>query len=459
MIPNHSPWIAQLKRTRPVTSLEHDLETEIVIVGGGIAGVTTAFFILRDTQKKVVLLEADKIAHGATGYNAGQLTSYFERPLSELVEEFGLALAVEGQRSVESAWELIDEIVAEATLTTPIYRFTGYAGLSTLEQVQQHLKDNQCRAQGGLSGEEVLIAEEWTEREVIGSEYQSLYTVAPQKDILELLETQNTEYIAAISNQKGCANSALFTEELLGYLVATYPERFSFYEASPVRVVELAEHAATIKTERCRVAAERVVLCTNGFEGFTITNTAGRAIDPEFHHMIAGRIGYMSGYTEPRHRPPTAISYMPPARESGDPTGETYYYLTRRPHTHESGTTHNLVCTGGPEKVLPNGAIYSRTHACDEHVREEIDDFLRSSYDKFPAEETEYAFCWHGLMGYTPNGVRRIGPEPLNPVLLYNLGCNGVGILPSVFGAHRIARFVNGDVLEKSIFDPGEVVG
>lgn len=459
MIPNHSPWIAQLNRTRQITPLERDLETEVVIVGGGIAGVTTAFFALRDTTKRVVLLEADKIAHGATGYNAGQLTSYFERPLSELVEEFGLALAVEGQRSVESAWQLIDDIVAEAALTTPIYRFTGYAGLSTLEQVEQHLKDNQCRVQGGLGGEEILVAEEWTEREALGEVYRDLYTTAPQKDILELLETQNTEYVAAISNQKGCANSALFTEELLGYLVATYPERFAFYEASPVRTVELADAAVTIKTSNNVIIAERVVLCTNGFEGFTITNTAGRAIDPAFHHMIAGRIGYMSGYTEPRHRPPTAISYVPPPRGSGDPTGETYYYLTRRPHTHESGATHNLVCTGGPEKVLPNGAIYSRAHACDERVREEIDDFLRSSYDKFPAEETEYAFCWHGLMGYTPNGVRRIGPEPLNPVLLYNLGCNGVGILPSIFGAQRIARFLNGEAVEASIFDPGEAVG
>lgn len=75
----------------------------MVIVGGGIAGVVTAFFTLRDTNKTVILLEADKIAHGATGHNAGQLASYFERPLWELVEEFGLELAINGQRSVESA--------------------------------------------------------------------------------------------------------------------------------------------------------------------------------------------------------------------------------------------------------------------------------------------------------------------------------------------------------------------
>lgn len=57
-------------------------------------------------------------------------------------------------------------------------------------------------------------------------------------------------------------------------------------------------------------------------------------------------------------------------------------------------------------------------------------------------------------MGYTPTGLRCIGPEPTNPVLLYNLGCNGVGIFPSIFGSKRIAQFLKGEHLEPLIFDP-----
>ena len=159
MIPNRSPWIKQLNRTRPVKPLTENVDTDVVIVGGGIAGVTTAFFTLRDTDKRVVLIEADKIAHGATGYNAGQITSYFERPLTELVDEFGLELAIDGQKSVESGWLLLDEIVAQASLQTPVYRFTGYAGLTSLAQLQQHLKNNQYRLMGGLQTEGVLVAE------------------------------------------------------------------------------------------------------------------------------------------------------------------------------------------------------------------------------------------------------------------------------------------------------------
>jgi glycine/D-amino acid oxidase-like deaminating enzyme len=60
-------------------------------------------------------------------------------------------------------------------------------------------------------------------------------------------------------------------------------------------------------------------------------------------------------------------------------------------------------------------------------------------------------------MGYTSNGIRLIGPDPANSSLIYNLGCNGIGILPSIYGGKRIAQYINGEALEPSIFDPRSV--
>lgn len=455
MIPNHSPWIKQLNRTRPVVSIDKNTSADVAIIGGGIAGVTTAYFTLRNTDKHVVLIEADKIAHGATGHNAGQITSYFERPLSELVDEFGHALAIDGQRSIESGWILLDEMVSEAKLQTPLYRFTGYAGLSTLEQVLKHLKNNRCRVQGNLQTESIFIAEEWEERKHIPNEYKDLYNTIAHKDLLELLETKNSDYIGALSFQKGCMNSALFSEELIGYLIATYKHRFSFFEGSPVKTVRLQKNGGILEVLSHTIEAKKIVLCTNGFENFTIKNEAGAEIDTSFHHSVTGRIGYMSGYVEPLNQQPVAISYFPKDSEhNSDPTGENYFYLTRRPHEYGGDNSYNLVSAGGPEKVLPNGAIYSREDEYSEEMREIIDAFLRKTYAKYPGIETEYAFSWHGLMGYTPSGVRLIGFEPRNPVLLYNLGCNGVGILPSIFGGKRISLLIKGETVAQSIFDP-----
>ena len=61
---------------------------------------------------------------------------------------------------------------------------------------------------------------------------------------------------------------------------------------------------------------------------------------------------------------------------------------------------------------------------------------------------------WHGLMGYAPGRVRVVGEHPRVPGLLYNLGCNGVGFLPSIAGADRVARILAGERPGPSIFDP-----
>ncbi len=421
MVITQSPWLAQLKRTRPVTTLSGNIATDIAIVGGGIAGIMTAYFILRDTDKTVVVIEADKVAHGATGHNAGQITSYFERPLSALVEQFGLEMASKGQEAIESGWALLDTVHEEANVTTSMYRFTGHAGVTTLQQLLVHLENNWCRAESRrLDLESILVAEEAAYLKDIPAKYVNLYATLPHKDILALMETKNKD-------------------------------RFVLYEGSPVSNVVLQEDGGVLHSLEHTIRAKRIVLCTNGFENFTITNEHGRDINARFHHTVHGTVGYMAGYVEPLNRDPIAISYFPESKHYGD---EPYYYLTRRPHDAGEVHQHNLVCIGGPEKKLTDTAIYSREETYEERIQDMIDAFLHANYQHAADEHTQYAFLWHGLMGYTTSGVRLIGPEPLNPVLMYNLGCNGVGILPSIYGGKRISEIVVGKELEPSMFDP-----
>jgi glycine/D-amino acid oxidase-like deaminating enzyme len=453
MIPNNSPWIAQLNRTRPVVSLAGHLSTDVVIVGGGIAGISTAYFILKHTDKKVVLLEADKIAHGATGHNAGQITSYFERPFYEIVEEFGLKVASQGQAGIESAWDLLDQILSDASLATPVYRFEGYAGYSNLEQLLPELKSNLCRVKGGLTAERVLVSEESGIAKDIPKIYKGLFEIAPQKEILDQLETNNPAYIASMSQKKGCTNSALLCEEIVGFMSAHYRDRFSFYEGNKVNRIVLEKKGGIAEVGQHRIAASHIVLCTNGFENFHIQNNAGREIDTFFHHTVRGRIGYMAGYLEEARNPPIALSYYPKViGPNFDPSSEPYFYLTRRPYDHER-REHRLVCIGGPEKALPNDATYTRENSGSQEIQWQDEEFMQNNYRHYP-KTVEYLFFWHGLMGYTPNRIRRVGHEPLNRVLMYNLGCNGVGILPSIYGGKRIAQLLSGLDLEPSIFDP-----
>lgn len=457
MQPISSPWLSQLNRKRREYSLTDNAECAVAIVGGGIAGLCTAYFILKNTKQSVILLEAYRVAHGATGHNAGQIASYFEKPFAEIVKEYGKKMASEGQRAVESAWDLLEHIYQDAQLKTPFWSFPGYAGLRDESEVLHHLQDILDLADTGEAAERMLIAESAPFVNTLPAKFKSCYKVVPHHEVLQLLETKNSEFQATLIKRKGCLNSALFTEELAGYLLKTYKQRFVLAEQSPVNTIILRQHSALLTVKQHVIVAKKVILCTNGFEKFTILNTVGTEIDTAFHHMVRGAIGYMAAYLDRAGEPPVAISYLPASGEVDKQAFVTdeYFYLTRRPFEEPGKRGHNLICVGGPELDIEDTTQYVRDeHAFPEHAQKEIDDFLHASFARAPKGKIKYKFRWHGLMGYTPNGLRRIGPEPRNPVLLYNLGCNGVGILPSIYGAARLATLLAGKKVKPTIFDP-----
>ena len=55
---NFSPWLHQLyeeKINREVKKVDSETETDILIVGAGIAGISTAYFLLKYTDKKIII--------------------------------------------------------------------------------------------------------------------------------------------------------------------------------------------------------------------------------------------------------------------------------------------------------------------------------------------------------------------------------------------------------------------
>ncbi len=460
MFVNHSPWLHQLNRTRPVTSAEHAKEADVAIIGGGIAGVATAYFTLKNTAQTVMLVEANEIAHGATGHNGGFLASYFERSFSSIVDEFGMELAANAQRDMDSAWTLLDEIKEQVGLQTPLWQFTGYAACATKTELLRHLKDISLKAKAGLPTVTVMVSDHCEFISEIPQDYKPFYTILPKKDILDLLETRDESYIAILPERKGCMNSALFTEELTGYLLTTYADRFFLAEHAPVRRLVLKrDHAVLDISKNKQIAAHHVVLCTNGFENISIVNLVGAPVNKKFHYLVRGIVGYMAAYTEALDKPPGEISYLPKSlRQARDLfEEEPYFYLTRRPFETEEKETHNLICIGGPEVLMDDTNNYHTEHDYSEDAKRQIDNFLAYTYKHAPKDHIEYKFLWHGLMGFTPNGIRLIGSEPSNPILLYNLGCNGVGLLPSIFGGLKISKHLSNEAIAPSIFDPRNI--
>ena len=104
------PYWADSATLPSFAKIAHDAEAEVVVVGGGITGLTTAYLLAR-SGRSVVLLERGRCAQVDTGHTSAHLTMVTDARLTALVDRFGRTHA-------QAAWDAGD-VQALGHLTTP----------------------------------------------------------------------------------------------------------------------------------------------------------------------------------------------------------------------------------------------------------------------------------------------------------------------------------------------------
>src|SRR2546430_6432298 len=69
-------------------ALDRDIEVDVVVVGGGLTGITAAY-LLRKEGVRVALIERDKICSGDTSRTTAHLTYVTDYRLHEVASKFG----------------------------------------------------------------------------------------------------------------------------------------------------------------------------------------------------------------------------------------------------------------------------------------------------------------------------------------------------------------------------------
>lgn len=109
-----SPWVTTPADLQP--SLAGDIRADVVVVGGGFTGLSTAL-ALRERGVDVALVEADYCGMGASGRNAGHLTPTIGKDFPTLVKYFGKPRAAElarfAERAVRNAEALIGRLAID----------------------------------------------------------------------------------------------------------------------------------------------------------------------------------------------------------------------------------------------------------------------------------------------------------------------------------------------------------
>lgn len=86
----------------PRPKLSKDIETEVAVIGGGMAGILTAYQLARRGIEAVVL-EAERIGSGQTSGTTAKITSQHGRVYARLIEQFGRERAEQYARANEAA--------------------------------------------------------------------------------------------------------------------------------------------------------------------------------------------------------------------------------------------------------------------------------------------------------------------------------------------------------------------
>lgn len=133
--PTTPPWLDE--PPLGLAPLEGAADSDVVVVGGGLAGVTLAY-TLAEEGASVVLLEAGEIAGAASGRNAGFLLAAPAEPYVEQVDFWGRegarAMLETGRRNHRRLRALAEALGIECE-----YRKTGSVRLTrTAEEADEH---------------------------------------------------------------------------------------------------------------------------------------------------------------------------------------------------------------------------------------------------------------------------------------------------------------------------------
>lgn len=107
-------WKNPKYKIRP--ELKDDTECDYLVVGGGITGISVAYFLAKAGAKNIILIEKNYIASGATGKAAGTLVIRGESDLEDVIKKHGEKKGAIYWREIHEGLKGIAKIINEENI-------------------------------------------------------------------------------------------------------------------------------------------------------------------------------------------------------------------------------------------------------------------------------------------------------------------------------------------------------
>ncbi len=235
-IPSYNNFYEATAQRDVYPSLQGEMHADVCIIGGGITGCSTALH-LSQMGYRVVLLESNRIGHGASGRSGGQLLPGYSCGQPALQRQLG-------KDDAHRLWDISVEAVQLA-----------------IALIRQHHID--CDLQFGhldvalkpRHRDELLEHQQQLSREY---HYQTLKMIEGD----ELLSLVNSHRYIAGLHDSACAHIHPLNYTL-GLAGAASRAGALLYEQSSVVGIDQSVNVIGIRTEHGKVNANQIVLCAN----------------------------------------------------------------------------------------------------------------------------------------------------------------------------------------------------
>ena len=103
----------------PAASLDGDTAADVAIVGAGLTGLWTAYYLSKaDPALRIVLCEREIAGFGASGRNGGWCSALFPAPLPKLERMAGRESAIAMYRAMQQTVDEVGKVSAAEVLPT-----------------------------------------------------------------------------------------------------------------------------------------------------------------------------------------------------------------------------------------------------------------------------------------------------------------------------------------------------
>ncbi|MEO5905624.1 MAG: FAD-dependent oxidoreductase [Saprospiraceae bacterium] len=382
-----SYWIDSTPQHPYAGPLRQNIHADVVIVGGGLAGVSVAY-CLAEVGKKVVIIEDGFIGSGESGRTTAHLVTALDDRYAELEKIFGEEDTKLIAASHKAAIQFVEDTVRKENISCQFERVSGYLFLHPSDEHKSLKEEFEAATRAGVDVRESSVVPGMLNYQGRSLEFPGqaqFHPLAYMHSLCNVIEQKRgkiyTGTHAADINHEGITTSEGFTVKANHVVVATN---------SPV----------------------------NNLVAMHLKQTAHRT------YVIAGLVK--------KDALPKAL-WWDTGDFSVDKDLAPYHYIRVHPYNNE----YDLLISGGEDH--PTGDI-ERDEIQEEHRYRKLEEWTRNH---FPLGDIVY--CWSGQVLEPVDSLAFIGRNPLDKENVYIItGDSGTGMTHCTIGGLLITDLILG---------------